>query len=156
MISRRQTLQLSLPLLAISLAAPSAADQAATPGGSTAPQLKDHALVTPHYLPHLMEFVGKAGLSDEEMQTLRTYAEEQVRPVLRQIFQQARALEDEIARAAIEGSTVEQLAPRLDRPAALKREAAELHIRCVNNMRRTPPADKYQRVVELAAAARAQ
>lgn len=117
-----------------------------------APSPADYALLLPSHLPHLMSFVAQSGVSAEHQQALARYADEQVRPALGPRLQQARQLEQEIGRAVLDGSSAAELAPRLDRLTRLKREATEIHLRCIAHVRQTLPPDQYARLVALARA----
>ena len=68
----------------------------------------------------------------------------------RQFAQAAQQLEQEIASAALEGRSAQDLAPQLDRLAQLKREAAEIHLRCIAQVRQTLPPEQYARLLALA------
>lgn len=115
-----------------------------------APAMPEYSLLLPAHLPHLMPFVARLDASPEHRQALSRHADEQVRPALRPRLQQAQQLEQEIARAALEGRGAQDLAPQLDRLARLKREAAEIHLRCIAHVRQTLPPDQYARLLALA------
>ncbi len=115
-----------------------------------APAMPEYSLLLPAHLPHLMPFVGQLDASAEHRQALSRHADEQVRPALRPRLQQAQQLEQEIARAALEGRSAQDLAPQLDRLAQLKREAAEIHLRCIAQVRQTLPPEQYARLLALA------
>lgn len=117
-----------------------------------APAMPEYSLLLPAHLPHLMSWVAKLDASAEHQQALSRYADEQVRPALRPRLQQAQQLEQEIARAALEGRSAQDLAPQLDRLAQLKREAAEIHLHCIAQVRQTLPPDQYARLLVLAKA----
>lgn len=116
------------------------------------PALPEYALVLPGNLPHLMPFVAQVAASAEHQQALAHHADEQVRPALRPRLQQAQQLEQDIARAALDGRSAHDLAPQLDRQAQLKREAAEIHLHCIAHVRQTLPPDQYARLLVLAKA----
>ena len=99
-----------------------------------------------------MPFVARLGASAEHQQSLARYADEQVRPALRPRLQQARQLEQEIGRAVLDGRSAGELAPQLGRLAQLKREAAEIHLRCIAHVRQALPPEQYARLVALATA----
>jgi len=71
---------------------------------------------------------------------------------LRPRLQQAQQLEQEIGRAVLDGRSAGELAPQLGRLAQLKREAAEIHLRCIAHVRQTLPPEQYARLVALATA----
>ncbi|HRO81863.1 MAG TPA: hypothetical protein PLR92_10560 [Alicycliphilus denitrificans] len=119
---------------------------------AAAPAPAEYALLLPGHLPHLMPFVARLGASAEHQQSLSRYADEQVRPALRPRLQQARQLEQEIGRAVLDGRSAGELAPQLGRLAQLKREAAEIHLRCIAHVRQTLPPEQYARLVALATA----
>ena len=108
-----------------------------------APAMPEYSLLLPAHLPHLMPFVAKLDASPEHQQALSRYADEQVRPALRPRLQQAQQLEQEIARAALDGRSAQDLAPQLDRLAQVRREAAEIHLRCIAQVRQTLPPEQY-------------
>ena len=115
-----------------------------------APAMPEYSLLLPAHLPHLMSYVAQLDASAEHRQALSRHADEQVRPALRPRLQQAQQLEQEIARAALEGRSAQDLAPQLDRLAQLKREAAEIHLRCIAQVRQTLPPEQYARLLALA------
>ncbi len=115
-----------------------------------APAMPEYSLLLPAHLPHLMQWVAKLDASAEHRQALSRHADEQVRPALRPRLQQAQQLEQEIARAALDGRSAQDLAPQLDRLAQLKREAAEIHMRCIAQVRQTLPPEQYARLLALA------
>ena len=115
-----------------------------------APAMPEYSLLLPAHLPHLMPFVAKLDASPEHQQALSRYADEQVRPALRPRLQQAQQLEQEIARAALDGRSAQDLAPQLDRLAQVRREAAEIHLRCIAQVRQTLPPEQYARLLALA------
>lgn len=119
---------------------------------AAAPAPAEYALLLPGHLPHLMPFVAQLGASAEHQQSLSRYADEQVRPALRPRLQQAQQLEQEIGRAVLDGRSAGELAPQLGRLAQLKREAAEIHLRCIAHVRQTLPPEQYARLVALATA----
>lgn len=115
-----------------------------------APAMPEYSLLLPAHLPHLMQWVAKLDASAEHQQALSRYADEQVRPALRPRLQQAQQLEQDIARAALEGRSAQELAPQLDRLAQVRREAAEIHLRCIAQVRQTLPPEQYARLLALA------
>lgn len=133
-------------------AAPAPATTAAPPAQAkpAAPAKTDYALILPHNMPHLMRWVGKLGLSPEQSAALSTYAKEVVSPKLGPLLDEAQKLEKDIAQAALAGQTKQQLAPKLDRLQSMKREAAEIHITCINNLRNTLKPEDYARLLKLA------
>lgn len=131
----------------------------ATPGASgapapvakpAAPAKTDYALILPHNMPHLMRWVGKLGLPPEQAAALGKYAKEVVSPKLSPLLDEAQKLEKDIAQAALAGQTKQQLAPKLDRLQSMKREAAEIHITCINHLRNTLTPEDYARLLTLA------
>lgn len=119
---------------------------------AAAPAMPEYSLLLPASLPHLMQFVEQLNASAEHQQALSRYAKEQVRPALLPRLQQAQQLEQEIGRAALDGRSPQELAPQLQQLATLKREAAEIHLRCIAQVRQTLPPDQYARLVALATA----
>lgn len=115
-----------------------------------APAKTDYALILPHNMPHLMRWVGKLGLPSEQAAALSKYAKEVVSPKLGPLLDEAQKLEKDIAQAALSGQTTQQLAPKLDRLQSMKREAAEIHITCINNLRNTLKPEDYARLLKLA------
>lgn len=137
----------ALALLALPLAAQSHDDTKAA-----APSPADYSLVLPYNMPHLMKYVDQIGLSEERKALLNKYANETIRPALRPLLEEAQRLEKEIARTALAGQTKEQLAAKLDRLQRVKRDAAEIHIGCLNHVRQTLSAAEYGRMLKLAGA----
>lgn len=117
-----------------------------------APSPAEYSLVLPYNMPHLMKYVGQIGLSGERKAALDKYANEMIRPALRPLLEEAQRLEKEIARAALDGQAKEQLTAKLDRLQRVKRDAAEIHISCLNHVRQTLSADEYGRLLKLAGA----
>lgn len=116
-----------------------------------------HSLLMPAHLPHLMHVLedDKVPLdpapSAAQRQALASFARERVRPNLLPRLKEARQLEQEIAAAVLAGQATAALAPRLDRLQQLKREAAEIHIGCIQNMRQVLSAEQYAAVQRAAA-----
>lgn len=124
--------------------------QRAQAAAEPAPALPAYALLLPGNLPHLMPFVARVEASAEHQQALARHADEQVRPALRPRLQQAQQLEQEIGRAVLDGHGAQELAPQLERLARLQREAAEIHLRCIVQVRQTLPPAQYARLLALA------
>lgn len=137
------------PVAAAPPAAP-APTASAAPARPAAPAKPDHSLVLPYHMPHLMRWVGQLGLPDEQKAALGTYAKDVVSPKLSPLLDEAQQLEKDIGRAALGGATPAQLAPRLDRLQAVKRQAVEIHIACINHVRHTLAPDVYARLLKLA------
>lgn len=122
----------------------------AAPARPAAPAKPDYSLVLPYNMPHLMRWVGQLGLPDEQKAALGKYAKEVVSPKLSPLLEEAQQLEKDIARAALDGTTPAQLASRLDRLQAVKRQAVEIHITCINHVRHTLAPEVYARLLKLA------
>jgi hypothetical protein len=73
--------------------------------------MPEYSLLLPAHLPHLMSYVAQLDASAEHRQALSRHADEQVRPALRPRLQQAQQLEQEIARAALEGRSAQTWRP---------------------------------------------
>ncbi|WP_244957618.1 hypothetical protein [Alicycliphilus denitrificans] len=52
----------------------------------------------------------------------------------------------------LDGRSAGELAPQLGRLVQLRREAAEIHLRCIAHVRQTLPPEQYARLVALATA----
>lgn len=148
----KKTATILATLVTLSLAALPQTGQAHDDAKAAAPSPADYSLVLPHNMPHLMRYVGQIGLSEERKATLDKYANETIRPALRPLLEEAQRLEKEIARAALDGQAGEQLAAKLDRLQRVKRDAAEIHIGCLNQVRRTLSAEEYRHLLKLAGA----
>ena len=116
--------------------------------------LPDYALISPRHLPHLMNFVGKLPLDTAQKQSLEQYADQTVRPNLLPLLREAQQLEQAIGRAVLAGEGQSAVVGQLDRLLQLKRQAAEIHIRCIAQVRQILPADQYSQLLALTREAR--
>jgi hypothetical protein len=114
------------------------------------PTLQEYSLILPANLPHVMQFVDKLGLAEAQKRALNQYADGEVRPALGPRLKEAQRLEKEIGQAALDGRTVDELAGQIDRLAQLKRESAEIHLRCIERVRATLTREEYARLLALA------
>jgi len=148
-------LRFALPF-ALCLAAASGTVAHATDrqAADAAPPLQHYSLLLPYNLPHLMQAMkGRStelGIDDEQKHSLAGLVFE-IRAMLQPRFEEAAALEQDIARAALDGQTKEQLAGQLDRLQELKRESAEIHIDCVNRVRNALSPEQYAHLLTWAA-----
>lgn len=119
--------------------------------------MNHYALILPQNLPHLMGVISKRGdelgLNEKQQAAFKAVMAE-VPAAIGGRFKAAQAEEAAIARAVLhEGATPEALATSLDRLAASKREAAEIHIRCVNRVRQILEPAQYEKLLALAGVA---
>ncbi|MFN4340641.1 MAG: hypothetical protein ACK4FE_01250 [Azonexus sp.] len=112
--------------------------------------LPDYALISPRHLPHLMNFIGQLSLDAARRQSLEQYADQTVRPNLLPLLREAQQLERAIGRAVLDGEGQSAVVGQLDRLLQLKRQAAEIHIRCIAQVRQILPADQYSQLLALA------
>ena len=118
----------------------------------TAPVLNEYALIFPANMPHLMAVIGKhrGELDLTEAQNAEVdaiFAEVPAR--IKPLFSKAQELETAISDDVMAGTLLEDLAPRLDELAAAKREAAEVHIACINRVRGMLTPEQYAKVLDL-------
>lgn len=115
------------------------------------PALPQYSLVSPYHLPHVMRelrhHANDYGLSEAQRQALDRLHDVEVRPTLLPRLREAQRLEREIGRAVLEGQDKATLAPRLDRLQEVKREAAEMHIDCVQRVRAVLTPEQYARLM---------
>lgn len=121
---------------------------------AAAPTLPDYSLISPRHLPHLMNFVGKLPLDTALKQSLEQYADQTVRPNLLPLLREAQQLEQAIGRAVLAGEGQSAVVGQLDRLLQLKRQAAEIHIRCIAQVRQILTADQYSQLLALTREAR--
>lgn len=120
---------------------------------AAAPSLKEYALIFPANMPHLMETIGahrnELGLTEaQNAEVDAIFAEVPAR--IRPLFSKAKTLETTIANDVLSGALLEDLGPRLDELAAVKREVAEIHIACINRVRSMLSPEQYAKVLDLA------
>lgn len=122
-------------------------------GKPTDPRLLDYSLLRPAHLPQLMwALKGRGsdlGLDEAQTKSLAAAVLE-VRAALVPRLEQARALEQEIARAALDGRSRQELAESLDRLQRLKREAADIHIDSIHRLRAALSSEQFARLVGIA------
>ena len=153
-ILRRTLLATTLTATLVTLNPIAAANPASTAApAADEPSLQHYALILPENLPQLMQALkGRSrelGLSPEQTGSLAGIALE-MRDRLQPLLNEARSLEKGIAAAALNGEAPAALADRLDRLQSLKRQAAEIHIRCIAQVRQILPADQYSQLLALA------
>lgn len=116
---------------------------------AAAPALPDYSLLSPRQLPHLMNFIGQLPLDAALKQSLEHYADQTVRPSLLPLLKEAQQLEQAIGRAVLDGQGQSAVAGQLGRLLQVKRQAAEIHIRCIAQVRQSLPADQYSQLLAL-------
>lgn len=116
---------------------------------AAAPALPDYSLISPRHLPHLMNFIGKLPLDATVKQSQEQYADQTVRPNLLPLLKEAQQLEQAIGRAVLDGQGQSAVTDQLDRLQQLKRQAAEIHIRCIAQVRQSLPAEQYSQLLAL-------
>lgn len=134
--------------LAVATQAPAADDP--RHGKPTDPRLLDYSLIPTGNLPLLMWALKNRGeelkLTPEQTRALAAAILE-TRAVLLPRLEQARALETEIARAALDGRGKQELAERLDRLQGVKREATDINIDSIQRLRALLSSEQYARLV---------
>lgn len=120
---------------------------------AAAPSIKEYALIFPANMPHLMETIGahRGELNLTEAQNAEVdaiFAEVPGR--IRPLFAKAKELEVSISDDVMRGGALADLGQRIDELAAVKREAAEVHIACINRVRGLLSPAQYAKVLDLA------
>lgn len=127
------------------------------PSAAAVPPPPQYSLILPYNLPHLMGIVndkekgGQLHLGEAQRQALDRLVQD-VRAVLPLKLKEAQQLENAIGRAVLDGQTPGQLTVDLDRLQQLKRDAAEIHIGCVNRVRQVLSVEQYTQLIKLALA----
>lgn len=124
---------------------------------ASAPALPDYALILPANLPHLMQTINREG----EALKLSASQKEAFAAILAQVpaaiwpkLTEAQTLEQEIARMVLrQGAPLQTVAARLDQLGKLKREAANIHIGCIERVRGILSAEQYASLLTLAGVA---
>lgn len=96
-----------------------------------------------------MNFIGKLPLDAAVKQSQEQYADQTVRPNLLPLLKEAQQLEQAIGRAVLDGQGQSAVTDQLDRLQQLKRQAAEIHIRCIAQVRQSLPAEQYSQLLAL-------
>lgn len=154
MTFRRTTARLLLAaFVGLTATAPATAADDPRHGKPTDPRLLDYALIQPANLPQLMWALKNRGedlrLTPEQTKALAAAILE-TRAALLPRLEQARALEAEIARAALEGRDRRELAEPLDRLQGAKRQATDIHIDSIQRLRAVLDPEQFGRLVRLA------
>ncbi|MCI2395955.1 hypothetical protein [Aliiroseovarius sediminis] len=147
----KKTLMKGICLAALLAAPITALAEDAAPGA--APLINEYALIFPANMPHLMATIGahRGELDLTEAQSAEVdaiFAEVPAR--IKPLFTKAKELETVISNDVMAGALLEGLGPQLDELAAVKREAAEVHIACINRVRSMLSPEQYAKVLELA------
>jgi len=152
MLTKRLSQRTLLPLIATLVFAGTACahgEHKAQPRAE--PALPEYSLLSPYHLPHVMRelrhHADDFGLNEEQRRTLARLHDEEARPALQPRLREAQRLEREIARAVMEGQEKASYAAKLDRLQQVKREAADLHIDCVQRVRGVLTPEQYARLM---------
>lgn len=152
-MKHRPFLTAALMLLAIQAHAAPPRAESRTEVGAGATALSRYALIQPEHLPsplHAMQGRGQElGLDEAQKQELLRLIIE-LRTAQTPLLTEARALETEIAAAALSGQTRQALAPRLDRLQRVKREATEAQIDNIDHLKQTLTATQYEQLLRIA------
>jgi hypothetical protein len=112
--------------------------------------MPEYSLLLPAHLPHLMSYVAQLDASAEHRQALSRHADEQVRPRCARACSRPSNWSRRSPAPRSKAAARKTWRPQLDRLAQLKREAAEIHLRCIAQVRQTLPPEQYARLLALA------
>ncbi len=136
----KTTLLLTL-LISILAAMPCISGTCPTDKAPAMPKIKKPPFLITSGLPHYTTILirlwdnPELGLSKQQQRWLRVVGEETIQDV-KKINRELQPLEQEVIRGINSGMTPDELAPKVDRIAQLKKQATMVHLKCIYDTRK--------------------